>query len=418
LKRAIQQVALTDAKIARGALKTGYVGRKSDGNKFHVVDKGMVTRPLSNLTGSNLFGVGGFGAMAPVAMAKRSFRSSFKTRSHSQGGMEHLTVRVNDRIGKISVGTVTEGQVLFRMPLNPDSFTGSRLQIEGSLWDQFHLDNITFHYEPDVGTNQNGSLVMAIDPDFKDENQYAIGQPVNMINLTAHDAVEQVTFWDRRSIHYRNTNSEYLYTSPPTGSDGSGAYWSIPGIFVVVSNNNLSGSSIDMGTLYYSATYSFKGRNVTNSLAQFGAFDSQQTAATTAAPFTAAVITEVADDNTIDQPTNPATTSLNFTGLRASPNGTASVAAGGTSYLFTYVFSSGTTATAAASWSIFGGLGNIVDQKHGFTATETYGMIQVKNPEQGIIRLQTSNSGTWVAAPQRCTYTLVSIPTSEALFTF
>lgn len=334
--------------------------------------------------------------MAPVAVSVPMRKTYYSAKATSNGKMTCQTITVGDRLGKIKVNSSTaEGEVLFQQNLNPSLFYNTPLAVEALLWDRYHCDQVTFWYDPDCATSQNGSVIGAVDPDVKDEGGYAIGEIVNLSNFCAHDIMGQTNVWAPRSWSWKNPDPTYLYVKNEGGDE---AYWNTCGIFAIVSNSEFAGS-LTAGTVYFKARYTFQGRNVESAVLQSGYFHTQATAATSSKPFDTATIgptTAVGKFSTLDLPII-SDDSIKFSDLSPA-----------TVYIITLEFLAGTTCSAAPSYSIGSGQVSTSSNWKFFDSDMAIAVIAITPNAAGNIELNTVSSGTWVASPQECYITIQS----------
>lgn len=340
--------------------------------------------------------------MAPAHIGHSNFRSTFQPRVSANG--EQMTVKVTDRLVTLVAPANGEvGEVIYRLPLNPASFESTRLAQEATLWDQFKLESITFSYEPDCGTQTDGSVILAFDPDVKDDASYPVGETTDLRALTANSYHRQVSVWDRCSVTYHRRENTWLYVRPGNNE----AYWAQPGIFVVAMNT-VRDSEKSIGTLYYNCTYTFKGRTVGSQFGEYGAYTFQVTGATPSSQFAGASnLKAILDDQGEDNNTIAAPiimdTFVQFSGLLSGPN-----AESPATYLVTFLGSpyvnntatggdvgvSGSSTRLGAYGSnaggIFGGFANPCIQVSGMFQANNGGLLAVR---------PTWTSGAWTTAP-------------------
>lgn len=343
---------------------------------------------------------------APVRFAAAKMRTRFKTRSVSNGRLSIATVESSDRLASIGIGANTaEGTVLFAQNLNPRSFTGTNLELEACLWDQYRLKEITFTFSPLVGTQTDGAIVAAFDPDIADETSYGVGTTVGLTKFCAHETAAQCSLYRAQSWRYRPVKGPFLFARP-TASAGasvtSDQYWTSPGIFALVTDNAFASAIPAAGTIWYDAVYEFMGRNVEASVGEFSCVDCVNNGTSGAAtPFVGAVISAHAgcgDAQTIDDPVAVTTGILEWSGL--DPN---------RSYLIRGYFFGGSGCSTAPVPTVQNTFGTLVDYFNSFGSTAAQCITQVVPSARGIVRIS-YNQGTWVAYPTTSTHLLVALP--------
>lgn len=341
---------------------------------------------------------------APVAISVPNRKTFYSAKATSNGKVAKQVVTCGDRLGRIkTTATTHESEVLFSQNLNPSRFYDTPLAIESLLWDKFHLDDITFWYDPDCSTNNQGSIIGAFDPDIKDEGSYEVGTDINLRVFCAHDVMKQTSIWRPESWTWKNPDPTFLFTQE-TGNGEE--YWNIPGVFAIVSNTDYS-SQVPLGTIYYKAKYTFEGRNVEAAVLQSGYYQTDATAATSSNPFLTATIepaTAVGKQSTLGLPTlGGAGDTVRWTNLNPTVN-----------YWITLRWTSGTNATASPSTTASVGTRNTNAsyQYHANGGANGMSSVMVTPNNNGVIEL-TTTSGTWTNSPQHCDIRIVSTGVSN-----
>jgi hypothetical protein len=83
-------------------------------------------------------------------------------------GRDALRMKGTDFWGAIST-TANANVPIFNMPLNPLAVLNTRVCVEASLWTKYHYNSITIEYIQNVGTAQNGTLLLThvTDPEMR-----------------------------------------------------------------------------------------------------------------------------------------------------------------------------------------------------------------------------------------------------------
>lgn len=104
-----------------------------------------------------------------------------------------------DKILSIDVGSsgAVAGTVLANIPVNPYSFSTTRLQQFAPLYERFEFLNSYVSFEPAANTTINGQIAMWWDPD--PTNNYTDGDSTNVNKGLAHWGCFLTQLWDKAS---------------------------------------------------------------------------------------------------------------------------------------------------------------------------------------------------------------------------
>jgi len=151
-----------------------------------------------------------------------------------------LRIVGREMLGPLAAGGGVSSETLLQAPVSPSAFSNTRLSQFANLYERYLFTRLDFHYVPNVGTDTDGSILMAYDRDIKDS--LSTTPLTKLRQASSMQNAQQVPI-------YRPTNMKTILSYPEDGfytggnSADADARFSFQGQLFILNNSGFTGSS-------------------------------------------------------------------------------------------------------------------------------------------------------------------------------